>query len=113
MSKTTKKSKTIKTGAKKAAKTRIAKARSTPTAGRKMSALDAAAKVLAEKGEAMSCPELIGVMAAKGYWSSPRWEDPRGDAGGRDPARDRHQGRGVAVREDCAGPLRPPRRLTP
>jgi hypothetical protein len=41
-----------------------------------MSALDAAAKVLTEKGVAMTCPELIGVMAAKGYWSSPNGKTP-------------------------------------
>jgi hypothetical protein len=41
-----------------------------------MSALDAAARVLSEKGEAMTCQELIGVMAAKGYWSSPNGKTP-------------------------------------
>jgi HB1, ASXL, restriction endonuclease HTH domain len=41
-----------------------------------MSALDAAAKVLAETGQPMSCPELIAAMAAKGYWSSPRGKTP-------------------------------------
>jgi HB1, ASXL, restriction endonuclease HTH domain len=38
----------------------------------KLSALDAAAKVLGESGQAMSCPELIAAMAAKGYWRSPK-----------------------------------------
>jgi HB1, ASXL, restriction endonuclease HTH domain len=38
----------------------------------KLSALDAAAKVLGESGQAMSCAELIAAMAAKGYWRSPR-----------------------------------------
>jgi hypothetical protein len=38
----------------------------------KLSALDAAAKVLAETGQAMSCGKLITAMAAKGYWQSPR-----------------------------------------
>jgi hypothetical protein len=45
-------------------------------ASEKMSALDAAAKVLKEKGVAMTCPELIGMMAAKGYWSSPNGKTP-------------------------------------
>jgi len=45
--------------------------------GTKVSALDAAAKVLAEEGRPMSCPELIAAMAARGYWTSP---------GGRTPA---------------------------
>ncbi len=42
----------------------------------KMSALDAATLVLAEAGQPMSCPELIAVMAAKGYWSSPQGKTP-------------------------------------
>jgi hypothetical protein len=36
-----------------------------------MSCLNAAAKVLAEKGEAMTCKEMIEAMAAKGYWTTP------------------------------------------
>jgi hypothetical protein len=36
----------------------------------KMSAIDAAAKVLAESAEPMSTKEMIQTMAAKGYWSS-------------------------------------------
>jgi hypothetical protein len=43
---------------------------------RKLSALDAAAKVLHETGQAMSCPELIAAMAAKGYWTSPQGKTP-------------------------------------
>ena len=39
-----------------------------PTKSDKMSALDAAAKVLAEKGEPMTCKEMIETMAKKGYW---------------------------------------------
>jgi len=35
-----------------------------------LSALDAAAKVLSETGQAMNCKELIEAMAAKGYWKS-------------------------------------------
>ena len=42
----------------------------------KMSALDAAAKVLAETREAMNTKELIGAMAAKGYWTSPGGKTP-------------------------------------
>jgi hypothetical protein len=45
---------------------------------KKLSALDAAAQVLAETGRAMSCPELIMEMAAKGYWSSPKGRTPAG-----------------------------------
>jgi hypothetical protein len=36
-----------------------------------MSRLNAAAKVLAEKGEPMTCKEMIEAMAAKGYWTPP------------------------------------------
>ena len=62
----------------------------TPTAGRpkrrrkdaaepqdkKLSALDAAARVLAETGAPMGCKELIGAMAGKGYWMSPGGKTP-------------------------------------
>jgi HB1, ASXL, restriction endonuclease HTH domain len=41
-----------------------------------MSALEAAAKVLGEKGEAMSCPDLIDAMSKKGYWTSPNGATP-------------------------------------
>ena len=43
---------------------------------RKLSAIDAAAKVLAEAGTHMTCKELIGAMAAKGYWTSPGGKTP-------------------------------------
>jgi hypothetical protein len=39
-------------------------------------ALDAAAKVLGETGQSMSCPELITAMAANGYWHSPKGRTP-------------------------------------
>jgi hypothetical protein len=42
----------------------------------KLSAIDAAAKVLAETGQAMNCQELIGAMAAKDYWTSPGGKTP-------------------------------------
>ena len=42
----------------------------------KMSALDAAAKVLADSGEPMTTKELIEKMAAKGLWSSPNGKTP-------------------------------------
>jgi HB1, ASXL, restriction endonuclease HTH domain len=44
----------------------------------KLSALDAAAKVLGESGQAMSCAELIAAMAAQGYWRSPKGRTPAG-----------------------------------
>jgi hypothetical protein len=43
---------------------------------RKLSALDAAAKILAEVGQPMSCKELIEAMAQEGYWSSPGGKTP-------------------------------------
>jgi HB1, ASXL, restriction endonuclease HTH domain len=43
---------------------------------KKLSALDAAAKVLGEAGQPMGCKELIGAMAAKGYWASPAGRTP-------------------------------------
>ena len=42
----------------------------------KLSALDAAAKVLAETGQPMTCKEMIEAMAAKGYWTSPAGRTP-------------------------------------
>jgi hypothetical protein len=42
----------------------------------KLSALAAAAKVLAETGQAMTCKELIAAMAARGYWTSPAGKTP-------------------------------------
>ena len=45
---------------------------------KKLSALDAAARVLAETGAPMGCKELIGAMAGKGYWMSPGGKTPAG-----------------------------------
>ena len=41
------------------------------------SALNAAARVLAETDAAMTCQELIAVMAKKGYWTSPAGRTPQ------------------------------------
>jgi HB1, ASXL, restriction endonuclease HTH domain len=43
---------------------------------KKLSALDAAAKILAETRTPMNCQELIGAMAGKGYWTSPGGKTP-------------------------------------
>src|SRR2546430_13582941 len=43
---------------------------------KKLSALDAAAQVLAETGQPMACKEMIEAMAQKGYWSSPGGKTP-------------------------------------
>jgi hypothetical protein len=56
----------------------VRKVRQTEGGGtqKKASALDAAARVLGEEGQAMTCKELIAAMAAKGYWSSPGGKTP-------------------------------------
>jgi hypothetical protein len=43
---------------------------------KKMSAIDAAAKVLGEASEAMNCQEMIKAMGEKGYWISPGGKTP-------------------------------------
>jgi hypothetical protein len=43
---------------------------------KKTSALDAAARVLAEENRPMTCQEMIDAMAAKGYWTSPGGATP-------------------------------------
>jgi hypothetical protein len=63
-------------GTEKTKKTQVDKGQKAPKAKapakeKKISALDAAAKVLAETGQPMNCQELIKVMADKGYWTSP------------------------------------------
>jgi hypothetical protein len=42
----------------------------------KLSALAAAARVLSESGQAMTCPELIAAMSSQGYWTSPAGKTP-------------------------------------
>src|SRR5262249_41703898 len=70
------KTKAPRSAADKAVAAKAGKARGA-TQGKKLSALDAAAKVLAETGKAMNCKELIDAMAAAGYWSSPKGKTPR------------------------------------
>jgi hypothetical protein len=52
-----------------------AKAKSEPKE-KKLSALDAAAKLLAEAGEPMNCQGMIKAMSEKGYWTSPGGQTP-------------------------------------
>ena len=53
------------------------KTKTKPGAGdKKMSALDAAAKLLDETGQSMNCQDLIKGMADKGYWTSPGGKTP-------------------------------------
>jgi len=43
---------------------------------KKLSALDAAAKVLEEAAKPMNCQEMIAAMAEKGLWTSPAGKTP-------------------------------------
>jgi len=83
---TTKKATTKKATTKKAAPAKKANGKASagkPAAkkaatkkDKKMSALDAAAKVLAESKEPLRAKEMIDAMAAKGYWTSPGGKTP-------------------------------------
>jgi len=59
----------------KAAKEKKAKAPKEPKA-KKVSALDAAAQVLAKKGTPMNCKDLVQAMEASGLWKSPGGKTP-------------------------------------
>jgi hypothetical protein len=52
------------------------KAKGKPAAPKKMSALAAAAQVLAENGGAMTTKEMIEAMAARKLWESPNGKTP-------------------------------------
>jgi len=43
---------------------------------KKISAIDAAAKVLSETKEALSTKQMVEAMATKGYWTSPGGKTP-------------------------------------
>lgn len=45
-------------------------------APKKLSAIDAAARILAESGEPLNCQQMIEQIAAKGYWTSPGGKTP-------------------------------------
>jgi hypothetical protein len=70
--------KTTKTKAQAKPAKKQAKAPATDANGKvkKVSALDAAARVLAEAKQPMNCQALIEAMAAKGYWRSPNGKTP-------------------------------------
>ena len=52
-------------------------ARAKPVAdNKKLSAIDAAAKVLGESGEPMNAKAMIAAMTAKNYWTSPGGKTP-------------------------------------
>src|SRR5262245_61325174 len=52
------------------------KAKAKPNKPKKLSALDAAAQVLATKGEPMTAPELIAATAEQKLWTSPNGKTP-------------------------------------
>jgi hypothetical protein len=72
------KSKTSKASKTKEADAQASTPATTPesTTEKRLSALDAAAKVLGETGGTMTTKELIGAMAARGYWTSPKGQTP-------------------------------------
>jgi hypothetical protein len=55
---------------------RSAKPKQASNTSAKLSAIDAAAKVLGEAKQPLSCKEMIEAMAAKGYWSSTEGKTP-------------------------------------
>lgn len=77
---TTRKATTRKSAAAKpeASKTAAKKqpAKKAGSAKKKLSALDAAAKVLGEATEPMASKEMIEAMATRGYWTSPGGKTP-------------------------------------
>ena len=47
-----------------------------PASDKKLSAIDAAAKLLGDAGEPMNCKAMIEAIAKKGYWTSPGGKTP-------------------------------------
>jgi hypothetical protein len=60
----------------KAEKGRPPETPSSKASPKKLSALDAAARVLQETKRPMNCKDLIESMATKGYWNSPAGKTP-------------------------------------
>jgi hypothetical protein len=61
---------------KPAAATKTSPAQAAAAKPKKLSALEAAAQLLAETGQAMTCSSMIEAMVAKGYWTSPGGKTP-------------------------------------
>jgi hypothetical protein len=68
--------KKAKTNAKRKTTKRTAKTKDAPKKAGKLSALDAAAKVLGEAREPMTTKQMVEAMAKKGYWTSPGGKTP-------------------------------------
>ena len=73
---------------------------------KKVSAIDAAARVLGEAKEPMTCPEMIKTMAEKGYWTSPGGATPHATLYASILRGDQGEGEGGAVRQDRAREVR-------
>jgi HB1, ASXL, restriction endonuclease HTH domain len=89
----------------KAAATKAPAKKAKPAKEKKLSALDAAAKVLGETGQPMTSGELIEAMSKKGYWSSPNGQTP-GATLCRDHSGNRQEGERIAVRQGRARQVR-------
>ena len=77
MSATRKLAAKTKGNAKKSTAKKPTAKKSSPKAGdKKMSAIDAAAKVLGEAKEPLTSKQMIERMATKGYWTSPGGKTP-------------------------------------
>ena len=74
--KTTKKPAASKTKTTKAKAAPAKKAKAASEKPKKLSALDAAAQVLAASKEPLNAKQMIDAMAAKGLWSSPGGRTP-------------------------------------
>ena len=74
--KTTKKASPAKKTATKKATTKKAAPKEKAKPAGKLSALDAAIKVLAEANEPLNTKQMVEAMAAKGYWESPGGATP-------------------------------------
>ncbi len=68
---------TKKPTAKPATKAAQKKPQSTKGDDKRLSAIDAAAKLLADTKESMTCTEMIEAMAVKKLWSSPNGKTPQ------------------------------------
>jgi len=72
-----KKKSSAKTAAKKASPKASGKKAANPVLkDKRLSAIDAAAKVLAEAKEPMNTKQMIEAMSKKGYWTSPGGKTP-------------------------------------
>ena len=71
-----KKATTKKAAAKQASARKPAAKKTAAKKAKKMSALDAAAKVLGEAKKPLGTKEMVEKMAAKGYWTSPGGQTP-------------------------------------